>query len=420
MATDLPAGRTKSIWALTITSSIPVGSNPYALTANPDGSAIYAANRSSDSVSVIDPRTNTVTATIPVGSDASWLATNAAGTMLYVVDHNGVDVIATATDAVVATVASGGGNTTGVAFNQSGSTYYITNYYDNDVSVVDAATNSITGTIATGSLPQGIAFTPGLSVSVNAAPAAPPVSTAVAALGSYTMYTVTIANLGPLSATGTDVKVTAGGNGPGNLLLARVFGGFSGTHPCTGGAPIDCTVGLIPPRTYAVVQLLIEPEAQGATVTVKAAASADQYDPDLANNSAAATVTTTNANKCTTIGTPGADSMFAGGQTVACELGGNDTLTAFAPSNSKIFIGSGADTVNVYAGTGTVIFGGYGHDMVKANSGIGATVYAGDYLYPGAAPDVIRAGLNSTCYLIPADLPNMSGCGRVIIGQPPQ
>jgi YVTN family beta-propeller protein len=34
----------------------------------PDGSKVYVANEGSDTVSVIDTKTNTVTATIPVGS----------------------------------------------------------------------------------------------------------------------------------------------------------------------------------------------------------------------------------------------------------------------------------------------------------------------------------------------------------------
>jgi YVTN family beta-propeller protein len=49
---------------LTVTATIPVGSEPLGVAVSPDGSKVYVANKGSDIVSVIDRATLTVTATI--------------------------------------------------------------------------------------------------------------------------------------------------------------------------------------------------------------------------------------------------------------------------------------------------------------------------------------------------------------------
>ncbi|MGW2557510.1 YncE family protein, partial [Streptomyces sp. NPDC001635] len=52
----------------TVTATIPVGSQPFAVAITPDGAHVYVTNGASDTVSVIDTATNTVTATTPVGN----------------------------------------------------------------------------------------------------------------------------------------------------------------------------------------------------------------------------------------------------------------------------------------------------------------------------------------------------------------
>ena len=55
--------------AQTVIATIPVGSNPWIVDANPVTNKIYVANRGSDNVSVIDGSTDTVLTTVAVGAD---------------------------------------------------------------------------------------------------------------------------------------------------------------------------------------------------------------------------------------------------------------------------------------------------------------------------------------------------------------
>jgi YVTN family beta-propeller protein len=52
----------------TVVATFAVGTFPYGVAVNPDGSRVYIANEFSSDVSVIDTSTNTVVATVAVGS----------------------------------------------------------------------------------------------------------------------------------------------------------------------------------------------------------------------------------------------------------------------------------------------------------------------------------------------------------------
>jgi YVTN family beta-propeller protein len=69
----------------------------------------YVANARSNTVSVIDPATNTVVATVPVGRNPVDIAITPDGTKAYVTNAgaNSVSVINTATNSVAATVPVG-------------------------------------------------------------------------------------------------------------------------------------------------------------------------------------------------------------------------------------------------------------------------------------------------------------------------
>jgi YVTN family beta-propeller protein len=58
----------------TVTATIPVGSSPDAVAADPAAGTIYVANVGDNTVSVIDAATGTVTATIGVGSSPDGVA----------------------------------------------------------------------------------------------------------------------------------------------------------------------------------------------------------------------------------------------------------------------------------------------------------------------------------------------------------
>src|SRR5262249_24369209 len=102
---------TASNTATNMVTTIPAGgfSNPFGLTATPDGGRVYVTNQDNGPVSVIATSTNTVTATIPVGMEPSGVAVTPDGSKVYVVDSraNTVSVIATATNTVIATIQVG-------------------------------------------------------------------------------------------------------------------------------------------------------------------------------------------------------------------------------------------------------------------------------------------------------------------------
>jgi YVTN family beta-propeller protein len=97
----------------TVTATVPVGLNPYAVAINPTGTRVYVTNYGDDvvlgTVSVIDTATNTVTATVPVEKCPVGISADSTGTMVYVANaaSHTVSVIDTATNSVVATVPVG-------------------------------------------------------------------------------------------------------------------------------------------------------------------------------------------------------------------------------------------------------------------------------------------------------------------------
>jgi YVTN family beta-propeller protein len=65
-------------------TTIPVGKNPQDIAWAPDGRFAYVVNQSSNTVSVIDVRTNRVTATIPTGMEPTSIAVLPNGRQAYV------------------------------------------------------------------------------------------------------------------------------------------------------------------------------------------------------------------------------------------------------------------------------------------------------------------------------------------------
>lgn len=123
---------------------------------------VYVTNRNDNTVSVIDPATNTAVKTIPVGGGPSGIAVTPNGAFAYVVNEfdNTVSVIDAAAEAVVATVPVGNGPR-GIAITPNGAFAYVTNASDNTVSVINTANDTVVGLpISVGGFPNGIAITP--------------------------------------------------------------------------------------------------------------------------------------------------------------------------------------------------------------------------------------------------------------------
>lgn len=77
----------------TVIATIPVASDSWGLAFSPDGSRAYVTNMGSNSMTIIDTRTNTVIQTVPVGGAGSQpmgVSISPDGTRAYVANSNKV------------------------------------------------------------------------------------------------------------------------------------------------------------------------------------------------------------------------------------------------------------------------------------------------------------------------------------------
>ena len=125
--------------------------------ANAQALAQNAYITNADGVSVIDTVSNTVIATIPVSGGTSGVAVSPDGGKVYVTGDD-VSVIDTASNTVIATIQVGG-FPEGVAVSPDGSKVYVANFYycgtggtPGCVSVIDTASNTVIATI----IPVGV------------------------------------------------------------------------------------------------------------------------------------------------------------------------------------------------------------------------------------------------------------------------
>lgn len=160
----LLAAERQTLWdpaLLAAGTTIPVGLTPQGVVLSPNGAHVYVANQASNTVSVIDPVSNTVTATIPTNTGPSLIAVSPDNTRAYVTQFGdaSLGVIDTATNTVTTNIPVGVGPT-GVAITPDGARAYVVNNHDDSVSVVDTAANTVTATIPVGPGPIGVAITP--------------------------------------------------------------------------------------------------------------------------------------------------------------------------------------------------------------------------------------------------------------------
>jgi YVTN family beta-propeller protein len=149
-----------------VTATIGVGSDPDGVAVNPAAGTVYVTNRQSDTVSVIDAATNAVTATIGVGSSPDGVAVDPAAGTVYVTNGQSdtVSVIDAATNAVTATITipATDGYPDAVAADPAAGTVYVLDSSSNPgrVAVIDVATNAIAAFITVAYDAEGVAVDP--------------------------------------------------------------------------------------------------------------------------------------------------------------------------------------------------------------------------------------------------------------------
>jgi YVTN family beta-propeller protein len=222
----------------------------------------------SDSVSVIDTATNVVAATIPVGHNPDGIVTNAYGGLVCVTNYlsNDVSLINPYTNTVVATVAVGAGPV-GVARPPGGDLpgndlpeafAYVANKNDHSVSVVEVGTAHVIATVDVDPSPEGIAV--GYLYSSNALHPTAYVTHSLSA-GS-----VSVIDMATNTVTG---KIPVGAR-PGRIALAQSghlyvtnFGSFNVSVIDTSTNTVTGTIGL----SLKPSDIAITPDGRSAYVT---------------------------------------------------------------------------------------------------------------------------------------------------------
>lgn len=147
--------------------------DPHRIVITPDGSSAYVANLGNNRVTVIDVASDTVIQAIPIGDNLNSLdiAITPDGSKIYVtnpgraIGQGRVTVIDNATRSVARIVADGGNSfdqPASIILTPNGNKAYVTNRGNNTVSIIDTATDRVTGVIAHASFeqPYKIAITP--------------------------------------------------------------------------------------------------------------------------------------------------------------------------------------------------------------------------------------------------------------------
>jgi len=142
-------------------ATVAAGVYPTSVSVTPDGSRVYVANYNSDNVTVINTGTNTVLTTIAVSAGPQFVLVSADGKWVYTAGFlsGAVSVISTATNQVTATIPVGL-KPWGLALSPDGGTLYVSDSQQNTVYIVNTASGTVTGNFVVGVDPEGIALSP--------------------------------------------------------------------------------------------------------------------------------------------------------------------------------------------------------------------------------------------------------------------
>ncbi len=147
--------------------TIPITNSANGLAITPDNAFIYVAANGADGteINVIETATNTVIATLAPSGTAQFLAVTPNGKFVYLTNNSpSVDVIDTNTNTVSSIITVGSG-AEGIAVAPNGLRVYVANTTSNNVSVIDAnptsgTYNQVVATVTVGTAPEQVAVTP--------------------------------------------------------------------------------------------------------------------------------------------------------------------------------------------------------------------------------------------------------------------
>ncbi|HEY2546609.1 MAG TPA: hypothetical protein VGI46_11130 [Candidatus Acidoferrum sp.] len=151
-------GGGRSGWSVT---PVPVGKGPEGLDLSPDGREVWAANSGDGTVSVIEVASKKVVAMIDLKTKhTNRLKFTPDGKMVLISDDGGGELVAvdTATRKERKRIKVGQGPE-GTLIQPDGTRAYVALSRDNAVAVIDLKTLEVTGKIATGKDPDGLAWT---------------------------------------------------------------------------------------------------------------------------------------------------------------------------------------------------------------------------------------------------------------------
>jgi YVTN family beta-propeller protein len=162
--TDIPSANTSSFASSPpslSSSGIDVNTFPVGVAVNPNTKKVYVANEYSNTVSVLDTKTDKVKSSIKVGIFPYGVDVNPLNNRVYVTNRgsNTVSVIDGSINSKLADITVGK-SPVSVVVNPSANWIYVTNLNDGTVSVIDGITNEVIDTISVGKAPYGIEVNP--------------------------------------------------------------------------------------------------------------------------------------------------------------------------------------------------------------------------------------------------------------------
>nr|WP_244645020.1 beta-propeller fold lactonase family protein [Frigoribacterium sp. CFBP 8766] len=147
------AGEAPSASAAEVSTTIPVGADPFDLAVSPDGARVLVANFSDETVSVIDTASLAVTATFAVTDRPRQVAFSPDGSTAYVLVGDvaaAIDVVDVTTNTLVTTIPGVGFLPTDLTVTADGRTAWVASFGAGSLSRIDLTTRTVVGSFRLG------------------------------------------------------------------------------------------------------------------------------------------------------------------------------------------------------------------------------------------------------------------------------